>query len=216
MRKIQDIELYSPSFFVGALFPFVDDGEVTLLVVQHLDKYKSGKVNTKLPGGSAEADFASETRYFERLEADLNKLGFDRRTILLILNQEYSRRAQFRDHSDTEGIHWMLQTLVLRCLEATGYYPADLDPRVVDIVERSEDHYQYFFEIKEWWDKEGEKVEAPQADAEFKPLDTDIQVPRDKMPITEFEDILIGSHCRPVEFYLEHLRALALKAREDS
>jgi hypothetical protein len=215
MNKLQNIELYSDSFFVGALFPFVEDGVLHLLTVQHRDKYKSGKVNTKLPGGSSDRTFASDTKYFARLDEVLEALSFERRAVLLIHNQEYSRRDAFKDHPDKKGIYWILQTMVLQCLEATGYYPADLEPWVVDIVERSEDHYQYFLEVKEWWDQSGNPVKIPEPDEEFKPLDKDIVVPREKMPILEFEEIMLDSHARPVEFYLEHLREKAMRARKE-
>jgi hypothetical protein len=215
MKKLQDIELYSNSFYVGVLFPFVEDGQLFLLTVQHRDKYKSGQVNTKLPGGSGEKSFGPDKRYFSRLEEILEALAFDRRAVLLILNQEYSRKEEFAGHPDKKGILWLLQTMVLKCLEATGYYPADLNPRVVDVVERSEEHYQYFLEVKEWWDKNGEPVKIPLPDEEFKPLDPDIVVAREKMPALEFEEFLIESHCRPVEFYLEYLREVARQARKD-
>lgn len=215
MKKLQHIELYSDSFFVGALFPFVEEGNVHLLGVRHLDKYKSGQVNMKLPGGSADPAFASSTKYFARLEEVLEKLGFERRAVLLILNQEYSRREQFSEHPQSDEILWLLHTLVLKCLEGTGYYPADLDPFVVDIVERSDDHYQYFLEIKEWWDKNGEAIAMPVPDEDFTPLDKDIQVPREKFSILDFEELLIGSHKRPVEFYLEHLKTLARLSKLD-
>ena len=168
-----------------------------VMVVHHRDKYKSGEVNIKLPGGTGDREYASDSKYFARLEEVLEALDYDRRAVLMIQNQEYSRRAAFRDHPDHEGIYWILQTMVLKCLEATGYYPADLEPWVVDIIERSEDHYQYFLEIKEWWDKNAEKVKAPQADEEFTPLDKDIVATRDRLPMMEFEEILLESHCRP-------------------
>jgi len=214
IMKLQQIDFFPDSFFVGALFPFVENGELFLLTVQHLDKYNKGETNAKLPGGSGDKSLASETKYFARLEEVLEALSFDRRAVLLILNQEYSRREHFGDHPLSDSILWLLHTLVLKCLEATGYYPADLDPRVVDVVERSDDHYQYFLEIKEWWDKHGDRVPIPQLDEEFVPLDKDILVPRQKMPLLEFEEILIESHCRPVEFYLEHLREKARQGRE--
>ncbi|MCO6492789.1 MAG: hypothetical protein J5I98_30500 [Phaeodactylibacter sp.] len=212
--KLQHIDFFPDSFFVGALFPFVEDGKLFLLAVQYLDKYKKGEANTKLPGGSGDRRLASETKYFARLEEVLEALSFDRRAVLLILNQEYSRRAQFEDHPLGGHIIWLLQTLVLKCLEATGYYPASLDPSVVDVVKRSDDHYQYFLEIKEWWDQHGGQVQIPQPDEEFVPLDKDVVVPRQKMPLLEFEEILIESHCRPVEFYLERLKESARQARE--
>ena len=106
----------------------MEDGKLFLLTVQHLDKYKKGEVNNKLPGGSGDKRFASESKYFARLEEVMEGLSFDRRATLLILNQEYSRRAQFEDHPLGKNILWLLQTIVLKCLEATGYYPADLDP----------------------------------------------------------------------------------------
>ena len=211
--KLQHIDFFPDSFFVGALFPFVENGKLFLLSVQHLDKYKKGEVNTKLPGGSGDKRLASEAKYFARLEEVMEALSFDRRAVLLILNQEYSRRAQFEDHPLGGRILWLLQTLVLNCLESTGYYPSSLDPWVVDVVKRSDDHYQYFLEIKEWWDQHGEPVQIPQLDETFVPLDKDIIVPRQKMPLLEFEEILIESHCRPVEFYLEHLKENARQAR---
>ena len=100
-------------------------------------------------------------------------------------------------------------------MEATGYYPADLNPFVVDIVERSEDHYQYFLEIKEWWDNTGNPIKMPIKDPEFVPLDKDIVQTREQIPMMEFEELLIESHRRPVEFYVEHLRNLALQARNN-
>ncbi len=36
------------------------------------------------------------------------------------------------------------------------------------------------------------------------------------MPLLEFEDILIESHCRPAEFYLGQLREKARQARKDA
>ncbi len=206
MKKIQDIELYSDSFFVGALFPFAEDGVLYLFTVQHRDKYKTGEVNTKLPGGSGDSAYASDKKYFARLEEILEKLSFDRRANLLILNQEYDRNNLFSEHPDGKNMLWLLRTMVLKCLEATGYYPADLAPRVVDIVERSEDHYQYFLEVKEWWDKNAEQVKIPVPEEDFKPLDPDIVVPRQNIPMLEFEDFLLETHCRPVEFYLEYLQ----------
>lgn len=59
-------------------------------------------------------------------------------------------------------------------------------------------------------------MEIPQPDEEFVPLDKDIIVPRPKMPLLEFEDILIESHCRPAEFYLGQLREKARQARKDA
>ena len=114
MTKLHDIEFYSDSFFVGALFPFVDGGAIQLMVVHHLDKYKRGEVNTKLPGGSSDRTYASDTKYFERLEQIMESLSYDRRAVLLVQNQEYSRRAEFRDHPDSDGIMWIIQTMVLR------------------------------------------------------------------------------------------------------
>ena len=216
MKKLQDIEFFPESFFVGALFPFVEDGKLFLLTVQQPDKYKSGQINTKLPGGSSVREMSSDSKYFDRLEEVLNALSFERRAVLLILNQEYSRRAQHAEHPNDVPVLWLLQTLVLNCLEATGYYPADLDPWVVDIMERSEDHYQYFLEVKEWWDRSGNKVEVPAPDDDFVPLDKDIVASRHKLPILEFEELLIGSHRRPVEFYIEHLKNLARQVRKDN
>ena len=83
-------------------------------------------------------------------------------------------------------------------------------------MERSEDHYQYFLEVKEWWDRSGNKVEVPAPDDDFVPLDKDIVAPRHKLPILEFEELLIGSHRRPVEFYIEHLKNLARQVRKDN
>lgn len=209
MKKIQDVELYPSSFFVGALFPFVEDGEIFLLTVQHLDKYKTGQVNTKLPGGSGDVSYASDEKYFARLEEILEKLSFDRRANLLILNREYDRNDLFSDHPEGKNMLWVIRTLVLKCLEGTGYYPADPEPRVVDIVERSEDHYQYFLEMKEWWDKNGDPIHAPVPEEDFNPLDPDIVKTREKIPMLEFEELLFETHCRPVEFYLEYLREQA-------
>ena len=214
MQKLKDLPaLYSDSFFVGALYPFAEEGTLYLLTVQHLDKYKSGKVNTKLPGGSVDEELARDSKYFSKLEEVLEKLGYERRAVLMIMNQEYSRKELYNEHPEGDGILWLLHTLVIRCLEATGYYPADIDPYVVDIVERTDDHYQYFLEMKEWWDKSGDPIKIPVEEEDFKTLDPDIVAPREKTPILEFEELLIGSHKRPVEFYLEHLKDRARQAR---
>lgn len=214
MQKLQHTEFLSESFFVGALFPFVEEGTLSLLAVQQKDKYKRGQVQTKMPGGTGEQEYIKSTPYFKRLEEVLEALAFDRRAVLLIMNQEYSRRELLENHPQSEEMRWLLQTLVLNCLETTGYYPADLDPFVVDIVERSEDHYQYFLEMKEWWDAKGDPVKIPAPDEDFKPLDEDILVAREIIPMKEFEELLISSHRRPVEFYLEHLQNLVRKVRE--
>ena len=55
--KLQHIDFFPDSFFVGALFPFVEDGKLFLLSVQHLDKYKKGEANNKLPAGPVTEDW---------------------------------------------------------------------------------------------------------------------------------------------------------------
>ena len=209
MKNIQDIALYSDSFYVGALYPFAEEGELYLFTVQHRAKYKTGQVNTKMPGGSGDEAYLSEERYLALLEELLDKLSYDRRAKLLVLNQEFDRNDALSEHPDSEHILWLLRTMVMQCLESTGYYPAVLTPRVVDIVERSEDHYQYFLEVKEWWDKNGDTVTVPVSEEAFQSPDPDIVVARQKIPMLEFEELLIESHCRPVEFYLEYLRERA-------
>ena len=196
------------------LFPFVEEGKIFLLVVNTKNKYQPGQTHVKLPGGTGDRKYAKGDAYLKRLEEVLEVLSFDRISILKILNQEYDRRVLLAEHPDSKRVQWLLQTLVLECLEATGYYPADLDPWVVDVVERSEDHYQYFLEIKELWDKNTEVVKIPQADEDFTPIDEDIITPRGKLPIMEFEEVLIDSHKRPIEFYIEHLKRKAKQARE--
>ena len=215
MNKLQNLDYFPETFFVGALFPFVEDGALSMLVVQNRNKYKGGKIDTKLPGGSGMKEFSSDSKYYTKLEEVLEALTFDRRATLLIMNQEYSKKDTFKDHEESDDIMRLLRSLTIKCLEATGYYPADLDPFVIDVVERSDDHYQYFLEVKEWWDKNGDAVKIPEADEDFTPLDKDIVVARQTMSMMDdYEEILLDSHCRPVEFYLEHLRHLAMLKRK--
>ncbi|MCB0706724.1 MAG: hypothetical protein KDC34_15520 [Saprospiraceae bacterium] len=215
MYKLQQIDLHTDSFFAGMLFPFVDEGKLFLLVLSTKNKYNPSQPNIKFPGGTGDRKYSKGEVYLERLEEILTTLSFDRIATLKVLNQEYDRRAEFMDHPEQKRAMWILQTLVLECLESTGYYPADISPWVVDVVERSDNHYQYFLEITELWDKNAEAVKIPQQDESFTPIDQDVISSREKMPIMDFEEILIDSHKRPVEFYIEHLKSKAGGAGEE-
>lgn len=214
MVKLQHLDLESESFYAGMLYPFVEDGQLMLFVLHAKNKYDKNKVNIKMPGGSGDKRYAKGDAYEKKLEETLEALKFDRIARLKILNQEYDRRAKHADHPNAKRALWILQTLTLECLEATGYYPADVDPWIADVVEKSEEHVQYFFEIKEIWDKEANVIATPEPDDEFEPIDENVVVPRDKIDMLDFEEMLADSHKRPVEFYLEHLREKALKARK--
>jgi hypothetical protein len=214
MHPLHIIELDTDSFFAGMLFPFAEEGQVYLMTVVNKDKYNLGQTQIKLPGGTGDRPYANWEKYQKRLEEVLAELSYDRIATLKVLNREYDRREAYAEHPQKKRAHWLLHTLTLSCLEGTGYYPADTEPWVVDVVEKSEDHYQYFFEIKELWDANANPVKIPQADEAFKPLDKDVVATRQKMDIYDFEEELIGSHQRPVEFYLEYLKRKAQAARE--
>lgn len=85
----------------------------------------------------------------------------------------------------------------MSCLEKLGYYPMDLEPKVVHLIEK-DGHTQYFLEATTLINKEGEEVKAVVPEDNFRAIALDIIETRIPLPLEDFSQ-LIHSHRQAVE-----------------
>jgi hypothetical protein len=192
--------VHPETHYVGVVYFFKKDGEEFFLMVKNKDLINN-TINNKLPGGKSNADYEDNEVYKDSLFATLDKLNFDReKTWRPIFKNEKKRNSLYGQEEEKEHLLHISRTLVTECLEVLGYYPVDIAPTVVSVVEKGH-HTQYFLEIKEFMDSSGEKVLVPNNLDAFKSLDLDVIETRIHTPVHNYRQ-LINSHKIPFEKFL--------------
>lgn len=200
MHKLIEAPLPPNSHYVGILYSFRENEKDYILTVLDEDRYKD-HINMKLPGGTSEKDYEFDEIFDIELFKTLKKLEFGKVTISKIIRNERKRNQVLEGYKEKESLLFVLRTMVMESLEELGYYPMDIEPNVVDYIEKDGGHLQYFIEVKHFLDSKGDDVLIPSRNDNFKPLDPDVIESRFPLPVKEFQN-LIHSHKIPVGNYL--------------
>lgn len=200
MYKLIDVPIPPQSHFVGILFLYEEDGIQKILTVKDKNS-ESNHINLKLPGGTSERLYEEYVLYENALFKTLEKLKFNKNTLAKIFKNEIKRKRSLEEHKGLQALAFILRTMVMESLEEIGYYPMDLDPLVVDVVEKDY-HTQYFVEVKNFIDANGDEIVIPNMDDNFKPLDSDVIETRVPLDLSDFQK-LIHSHKKAAEKFFQ-------------
>lgn len=201
MHNFFDVPNPDDSHFVGIVFPFKMNGSNYVFCVKDRDLMRN-HINTKFPGGSNEEWYEDDFSYEDDLFKTLDILGFKDKKVQVRIYQNYKKQKKaFDENSEHKPKLYVLRTMVMESLKNLGYYPLDIAPKIVEFVEKS-GHTQYFVEVTEFIDANGERVLAPDTTKKFKALDSDVIESRIPLMVSDFEQ-LIHSHKSALKKYLQ-------------
>ena len=196
MFTLKEIPNPPDSHYVGIVFQFENEGSPSVFAVKDNDKFRE-IINFKLPGGSDDQIYREYMDYENLLFKNLEKLGFNKKGQTTVYRNERKRKKLLEAYGDDSTVIFVLRTFVMSCLEKLGYYPMDLEPKVVHLIEK-DGHTQYFLEATTLINKEGEEVKAVVPEDNFRAIALDIIETRIPLPLEDFSQ-LIHSHRQAVE-----------------
>jgi len=198
MINLSEIPEPPYSHYVGLIYYYEPNGVPSIMAVHDRDK-REDRINIKLPGGTNERVYEEYIMYENALFKVMERLKFNKTALKRIYKNERKREELFKGYED-KTVVFILRTMVLSCLKKTGYYPADLEPRIAFLLEKDA-HSQYFIEVNTLVDKTGEDVLVPDQGEGFRALDLGIKETRIPLSVMDFRTLIL-SHRTAVEKYL--------------